>query len=183
MANHLVICYDRSRDSHSRLVMMKFGKFFFLASLFAMLAPGSVSFAQEKFPEDWAGSWHLVEVRKDCDSGMVLAITDRWVTIWPGDGPQDWDASLDFSRETISIKGDEFDYDGTDTYEQLPCTITDHITYSMVKTGETLTGTKRDHHTVFNCNGTYCHKYEVNGERNPTPTTATVWGSLKALYK
>jgi hypothetical protein len=169
--------------SPARLVTMKMGKVIFLAALVALLAMGSTAFCQNKFPADWAGSWQLVEVRKDCDSGMVLDTTKRWVTIWPGDGPSDWDASLIFGRETVSITVDEFDYSGNDTYEELPCTIMASISYTMTRSGENLVGSKRDNHVVLNCNGSYCYKYEITGERNPTPTTATAWGSIKALYK
>lgn len=163
--------------------MMKMAKVVFLTVLFALPAVSSTAFAQDKFPEDWAGSWHLVEVQKDCDSGVVLATYDRWVTIWPGDGPADWDASLDFGRETVGITGDEFDYDGNDTHDELPCTIMAHITYTMTRTGETLVGSKRDNHVVLNCSGSYCFKYEITGERNPTPTTATTWGFIKVLFR
>ena len=142
-------------DPLKRLDMMMMGKVVLLTVLFALLVMGTAALAQDTFPEDWAGSWHLVEVQKDCDSGIDLGTHDRWVTIWPGDGPADWDASLDFSRETATITVDAFDYDGNDTYEELPCTITDHITYTMTRSGETLVGSKRDNHTVYICNGRY----------------------------
>jgi hypothetical protein len=163
--------------------MMKMGKVVLMTVFFVLPALGTASLAQDTFPEGWAGSWHLVEVQKDCDSGVVLGTYDRWVTIWPGDGPADWDASLDFSRETATITADAFDYDGNDTHDELPCTVISHITYTMTRSDETLIGSKRDNHTVLNCAGSYCFKFEITGERNPTPATASTWGFIKALYR